>query len=54
MASPNFRRLDKEVLLKMLSELALSSKNERTVAEAEDPEKKGRVESVLKSVLPKP
>jgi hypothetical protein len=43
MAPPTFHRLDKEVLLRMLSELALSSKSKRTAAEVEESEKKDRV-----------
>lgn len=50
MAPSSFRRLDKKVLLKMLSDLALSSKNNRTTAD--EPEKKGRVESVLLEECP--
>ncbi len=47
MAPPTFHKLDKEVLLKMLSGLALSSKNKRAATEAEPPEKKDRVKSSL-------
>jgi len=52
MAPPTFHRLDKEVILKILSDLALSSKNKRTAAEAEQPEKKDRVESVRQEKCP--
>jgi len=52
MAPSTFHRLDKEVLLNMLSELAVSSKSKRTAAEAEQPEMKDRAESLLQEKCP--
>jgi hypothetical protein len=47
MASPTFRKLDKDVLLKMLSDLAVSSKERRAAAGAEQPDQKSENDSEL-------
>jgi hypothetical protein len=52
MAPATFHRFDKEVLLKMLSDLALSPKNKRTAAEAEQSGKKDQVESAPQEQCP--
>jgi hypothetical protein len=47
MASPTFRKLDKDVLLKMLSDLAVTSKERRAAAATEQPEKRSEAESEM-------
>jgi hypothetical protein len=49
MASPTFRKLDKDALLKMLSDLALSAKQKPPAAASEQSEKKAQIEPDLKA-----